>query len=907
MVISADLLTAYFTAQTAVRTYRSAPAINTSTNPSANSEVVPPWDPRGEVAALENLRRGVLADNEFFKSDFGDFAKLDATSDEKALFEMYLGLRRLQSLSTAAAEKTASDFDRTFWNNKFQDGMTQLAVYFDTIDLQNVSVLQGEELTKAESDLKITRGTSEYTTGILHTGAFDAEVDNFLGATQFDITVNKSGAVSTIAIDLADMGATPRTLDNVADHINTQLAAGGMITTFERVKIGEEDENGIISGNNFGFKINGVLTEKISFSPSTGSAAVYLAGVSGLGDTAAGSLTQITDLASGGVIEYTRRIEADGTITETTDAEGETVSSTSENGLEVLAMARGDDGGLYVVGNSNSAVGGQTLKGDSDLVLIRYDSTGKRVWSRTLGSAQEATGTAITVDSNGDVIVAGQVTGALGDTNEIGGTDSLVVKYSADGVEQWVQRFGASSDDTINSISVAADGTIYVAGQANSSIGGATNLGGTDGYARALNSDGSLIYTRGLGGAGTETAEATAIASDGGLLVASDEDGEAILRKYAAGDDGTGAAVWEINLGDLGAGWIGDIAVDENGDIFMTGAAESGFAPSGPVTANAGGRDAFLVKISDGASATVDYTTFLGNVDDNAASDITVAGGSVYISGKTSSAIGGATQTGDRNAFAAGFDAATGAFQWVQQVSGRGGISTGVGIAVDTTGDSSLTRMGLPSGTLTFSDTNVITDRSSIRDGDHFYISVDGGRQKKITIEAGDTLRALTFKINAVLLLDGRADVRRSSNGESLRIEPLEGVTIEFSAGADGQDALEGLGLPTGAVTGKASLLNEDSTSDAPKLFALELQNKLSILDRDSALSATEILNEAIIELQAAYRYLTRDPALDDLFGNNGPGKRGGTVPAYLRNQLANYSAGLERLGGGGGSTLGFF
>ena len=42
-----------------------------------------------------------------------------------------------------------------------------------------------------------------------------------------------------------------------------------------------------------------------------------------------------------------------------------------------------------------------------------------------------------------------------------------------------------------------------------------------------------------------------------------------------------------------------------------------------------------------------------------------------------------------------------------------------------------------------------------------------------------------------------------------------------------------------------------------------------------------------------------------DLFGQNGPGKRGGTVPAYLQNQLANYSAGLERLGGG--TTFGFF
>lgn len=911
MVISTDLITAYYNAQISQRvqtTFTGATRTSSSSQPSY--EALPPWDPRGEVAALENLRRSVLANGNFFDTSFGDFAELDATTDEKSLFSIYTGLRGLLSLSSASGEKTASDFDRSFWNNRFQDGMTQLAVFFDSLDLQGVSVMRGQELSKAESELKIALGTTEYTTGIVHSGDFDAEVANFTGDTQFNITINKSGVESTVLIDLAGMGATTRNLDNVADYINSQLSANGYLTEFERTKIGEEDEDGIIAGNNFGFKIIGTLTEKVSFSPVTGANAVYLAGTSGIGDDSTGTLTRISDVAGGGTVDYTRRIEADGTVTETTSEEGETTTSTEENGLDIMSMARGDDGGLFVVGTTAHAVDGQTLKGESDLVLIRYDSTGKKLWSRVLGAADTASGASVTVDPNGDVIVAGSVTGTLSDTTEIGGTDSLVVKYSADGVEEWVHRFGATSDDQINSVSVGADGTIYLAGEANSSIGGVTNTGGTDGFIRALDSNGTLLYTRSSGtGTGTQTAEATAIASDGGLIVASEEDGQAVLRKFAAGDDGTGTPVWELNLGDLGSGWIGDITVDENGDIYFAGAAESGFAPSGPLTANSGGRDAVIVKISDGASATVDYTTFLGNADDNSATDITVAGGNIYISGKTSTAIAGATQTGDRNAFAAEFDAATGAFNWIQQISGRGGISSAESIVVDTTGDSALDRMGLPTGDLIFSDSRVITERSSIREGDHFYIAVDGGRKKKITIEAGDTLRSLTFKLNAILLLDGRADVRRSLTGESLVIEPRDGITVEFIAGAEGEDALAGLGLPAGAVTGKdlTGSSNDDKTSDAPKLFALEIPQTLDISSLENARLASELINSAIIEIQAAYRYLTRDPALDDLFSRDGPGKRGGTVPAYLQNQLANYSAGLERLGSGGSSTLGFF
>ncbi|MDX1580696.1 MAG: hypothetical protein R3360_03625, partial [Alphaproteobacteria bacterium] len=293
------------------------------------------------------------------------------------------------------------------------------------------------------------------------------------------------------------------------------------------------------------------------------------------------------------------------------------------------------------------------------------------------------------------------------------------------------------------------------------------------------------------------------------------------------------------------------------------------------------------------------------------ATSVTAAGGKVYISGKTSDALPGATQVGDRNAFAAGFDAATGAVDFVQQISGRGGLSEGAAIVVDPTGDNDLARMGLPTGTLSYSDSRLVTDRSALRAGDHFYVSVDGSRKKKITIEADDTMRSLTFKLNAVLLLDATADVRRSSSGDMLRIKPKEGVTVEFFAGKDGEDALSGLGLPTGAVTGKASLLDkndDDTTSDAPKVFALELPSRMAINSKEGAAAAVEALNAAMAKIQRAYRELTIDPALKDLLAGPKAGKRGGTVPAYLTNQLANYSAGLERLqSGGGGGTLAFF
>ncbi|WP_330196603.1 hypothetical protein [Hyphobacterium marinum] len=861
------------------------------------SDVLAPWDVRGDITSTADIARRVLANGKFFDSTLADFSKLDAPDDHKTLFGLHTGMRGLFSLAAEAQEKTTTDTRRAFLDRRFAEGVAQLDEFLQGMDLQSLTLLKGEKLTKAESDVAIHRGVSEYTTGIVHSGEFDAEVASLTGDVQFTVSVKKSGVTTDVNIDLADMGATVRNLDNIAAHINAELDAAGVISTISRVKIGEKDENGIVQGNDFGFKISGVLTEQISFSAASGAPAVYIAGVSGIGDGAAGQIVKLTDTAAAPETGFSRRIEAASDEVETVKDDGETKTSTEANPFTISATAVSADGGVYTVGTTGSNVDGQIIKGEADLVLQKHDSTGKLVWTRTLGAAGEASGASIAVDGDGNVIVAGSVSGALGTTTALGGDDSLVVKYDSAGVEQWVQRFGGSAADRVNSVAVASDGTIYVAGEAASGFGNQAHQGGSyDGYVRAIGSDGAVQFTRRVGAAGDERASAIAVADDGGLLVASNEDGRAILRKYASGD-GSSAAIWEQDLGDLDGGRIGGLAVDGT-DIYLAGAAGAAFAPSAPVTANSGGRDAMLVKLSDGPASSIAYTTFLGSDADDSANGVTVSGGKVYLAGKTTGELPGATLNGSRNAFAAQLDATTGALDWATQVSGRGGLSEAAGIAVDAGGDSVLDALGLPRGAVTYSDTRVVTDRSAVRAGDHFYLSVNDGRRKKITIEAGDTMRSLTFKINAALLLDGTADVRRSTEGDRLRITPKVGTTIEFFAGAEGRDALSGLGLPAGAVTKTTSLLDKDKTSDAPPLFAMELPTVMSLTSRDRAAAAFKSLENAMTVIQRAYRDLTTPQAVKDLL-EGGKGKQGGTVPAHIQAQYANYAAGLSRLQGG--------
>lgn len=904
-----SLLTGWYNSRITTNLAQGSGPSGASSRSTASEPVVTPWD-TSVTQSLEELQRRVLASGEFFGDANDTFSDLEAPDDHKQLFELYVGLKRLLSVAEEAQDRNISSYRRDFLNNAFQDGLGQLDTFFDDMGLDELTLLKGEELSKIESEVAVSRGLSQYKTGTLHTGDYDAEVASLTGDVQFTVSVTKSGIQTDIDINLADMGATTRSMSNIVDHINTQLEANGMVSRFEVSKIGEEDENGIVPGDDYGFLIKGVSTEALTFSATAAEPAVYVTGVSGISDSAGGQITKVTGVNSGTPsVGVSTRIEADSNEIEKElpgGEDGETFTTTEANALELFGSAAAADGGVFVVGRTTDTTDGQVIKGEADMVLAKYDSNGKEIWSRVLGAGDDAEGVSVAVDSSGNVIVAGNVTGTLGDTTDVGGEDSFVTKFDNSGVEQWTQRFGGTGDDTVSGVAVASDGSVYVAGKSTGGFGGEVHLGGAaDGYVRAFDSNGTTQYTRRIGGAGDETLSAITVDDSDNLVIASVEDGVGLVRKYDS-TDGTAAAIWEHSLGDMEAGRIGDVEVDGT-DIYVAGSAGSSFSPSAPLTAHNGdARDAFLLKMTDGASPTVDYTTFLGSSGDETANDITVHDGQVYLAGKTTGELSGATQLGDRDAFVSQVDGATGTVNWTTQITGRGGVSEGFSVSVGAQDDSILNALGLPAGELVYADSRVVTDRSSARDGDHFYLSVNGGSRKKITIDDDDSMRSLTFKINAVLVLDGTASVRRSSEGDQLRLSAAENQTIEIFSGTEGQDLLKALGLEPGAITNRPSSLDDDeTTADAPPLFSLDLPRLMNLTDQDQAQSAFEALETAMSKVQRAYRDITMDPALRAALEGPQRGQTGGTVPAYLNAQLANYQAGLSRLNSGPSSTAG--
>lgn len=848
---------------------------------SAATAVTTPWSSAGLRLApsADDLVRQALAG----KSAISSSNTMTSTrnQDAQSLFALYNGLTSLSALATKAALKTTSDFDRTQLQNAFTKQLAEAQGYVEKIDLQKVTLVKGSKLTKEDSALVLARNASQYVTGVVQDGAFEDPVAALAGNVKFNVTISRSTGSSTIAIDLADMGATPRTMSNVADFVTQKLKDAGSNATFAAVRVGTPNSAGRIEADTFGFKITTISTEKISFSADVTKPALVVAGSTGAGANSDGRITKLVDLDAGGSEEFVNTINPD------------------KGAVTWRQTVVGADGSYYAVGDTTASLDGSPLKSEKDAILAKYDSAGKLLWTKTLGAADDAIGYSLAVSDDGKVAVAGSTTGRI-NADVKGGTDSFVTVYDAKGVEQWTRQSGTTLDDKAMGVAFDAAGNVVVAGMTKGPLAGASQ-GLWDGYLQTYTADGATVSKQQFGTTGEDSVAGLVVTDDGKVVVATTENGRGVLRKFDVAANASGVPEWTQDLGDLGTGGQLTSIAYEDGAIYLGGrTANASFDAAQGGTAFGGTQDGFIARYDDGAGGpTKAWGTYTGGSGDDAVRGIAVSDGKVYATGETTAAMSGATQLGVQDMFMAQFDGNSGAQEFITQASGGAGYAKGASIAVDPHGQSVLDLLGLPRGELNTPRSQDLTARSNVRVGDSFYVSIGGGVKRKVTIEKGDDWSDLAYKINSAIGLNGRASVRSTTTGTSLRVEAKGDSMIEFTSGPDGKDALGPLGLTVGTVYNDPLLSSDTSSSSAPRVIALGLDQTWNLSDKTAAASIRDTLDQVLRRVRSAYDAATG--ATDETVKK--PGKTGGTVPAYMTQQLANYTAALNRLQSGGSST----
>ncbi len=96
---------------------------------------------------------------------------------------------------------------------------------------------------------------------------------------------------------------------------------------------------------------------------------------------------------------------------------------------------------------------------EPDLLLLKIDSRGKVLWSKTYGDSAKDVGMDIKATPDGNFVVVGytQSYGA-------GGEDVWLLKINADGDTLWTKTIGSEVNEVGRACSVTSDGSIYICG-----------------------------------------------------------------------------------------------------------------------------------------------------------------------------------------------------------------------------------------------------------------------------------------------------------------------------------------------------------------------------------------------------------------------------------------------------------
>lgn len=939
--LDVSILGAYLSAQTALRTGTDLSTPQPGRGPAA----ITPWELPEDSRPLER-RVNEIRNLPSFINEKSEEAKLaGGDEDAKALFTLYLAFTRLKAIAEHAADKNTANSVRGPLDVLAQQGLLEIENYINAQSLDKLDLVYGTKSNRVETAIGLGRNLTKFVGGLVSPGGKDAAIAGITGSEVFTVSISKSGVSEDINIDLSEIGG-PVTLNSLSALVNSKIAA---ITT-----VNDEGETAAkyttrvnveaVTGG-YALAFSGLTGEKVTLSAAVAEPSLILTGTTrpaGSGAVTTGTLFRLDGVAGSDPTQSLRQaIAGQGTATlqapepkedplngrtnavvdkirqQVSDLFKELEIDQTDDGparpaVETTtgAVATDSQGHVFVVGMTQGDMANQVNRSTGgDVYLSKYDAAGNVVWQRLLGASGTAEGFSLTVDGDDNLIVAGQVDGSLSGKDIFKGTDSFAVKFSNDGERLWQQQFDTAFTDAALAVTVDAAGDVIIAGHASGTLQAGNTFGGArDAYVAKLSGvDGTVADTALLGGGGFETAKAVAVAADGNILVASEEDGRAVVRKLDASD--FSQVLWSVDLGALGSGGqIGGLAVEGNAVYLAGTTSAAGFGAGSTVGGLSGGQDGFVARLDDGGGAVnAGWTAFIGTTSGDQITGISVSAGYVYVAGSTAGQIAGNTKLGSTEAFAAKIDGLTGGTVWTEQIGGASGINGATGVAFVSQGTSVLTKLGLGPGTIQAEQARDAITQTTVRPGDHFYIAINGGQKTKVTIQEGDTFERLAARINRLSLRYISAEVSFTGDGRKLKISVKNGSDIQLFAGSGDRDALKSLGLAPTRIFPAEKLfgINDEgkSKTNAKELggvFGFKLETGLAITSEASAKFMLGKINDAIAEVQRAYRSLFVDPIADFLKNNAQPT---GPVPPAVARQLANYQAGLQRLVLGSGTV----
>ncbi len=161
------------------------------------------------------------------------------------------------------------------------------------------------------------------------------------------------------------------------------------------------------------------------------------------------------------------------------------------------------DSGYILAGYTQSHTGGQ------DFYMVKTDSLGDTQWARTYGGADWDRATSVQQTSDG-----GYVLGGWTDSFGAGNKDFWLVKTDSVGDTLWTRTLGGNSDDVCYSVRQSTDGGYILAGYTFS-----FGVGISDAWLVKVDASGDSIWSRTFGGSHSDMCNSVRQTSDEGYIL----------------------------------------------------------------------------------------------------------------------------------------------------------------------------------------------------------------------------------------------------------------------------------------------------------------------------------------------------------------------------------------------------
>jgi hypothetical protein len=206
-----------------------------------------------------------------------------------------------------------------------------------------------------------------------------------------------------------------------------------------------------------------------------------------------------------------------------------TIGGTNNDRFVVVRQT--EDEGFLIAGHSRSDIGfekTENSRGDSsfDYWILKLNPQGDIEWQKTIGSNSNDLLYDMLITPENDILIGGvSGEGISGDktVESNGGSDFWILKLNSFGEILWQKSIGGNDQETIYMLSKTSDGNYLLGGSSNSSISGdktSNSRGLSDYWAVLIDSDGTILGQKTIGGNDNEAGKNVIETPDGGYFIA---------------------------------------------------------------------------------------------------------------------------------------------------------------------------------------------------------------------------------------------------------------------------------------------------------------------------------------------------------------------------------------------------